>query len=81
MNNQIHYKVWDEITYSFLNCNGAAVEVLEWISNFISHFIWNVIIIHSGLKLNHVSKRGPWCFHAEYRINSSRNIRFNNYTT
>ena len=23
----IHYKVWDEITYPFLNFNGATVEV------------------------------------------------------
>ena len=27
MNNDIHYKVWDEITYPFLNFNSAAVEV------------------------------------------------------
>ena len=27
-------KVWDEITYSFLNFNGATVKVGEWISNF-----------------------------------------------
>ena len=25
----IHYKVWDEITYPFLNFNGATVEVME----------------------------------------------------
>ena len=36
-------KVWDEITYPFLNFNGAAVEVLEWISNYIPHFIMDVI--------------------------------------
>ena len=24
--NDIHYKVWDEITYPFLNFNGATVE-------------------------------------------------------
>ena len=27
INNYIHYKVWDEITYPFLNFNGATVEV------------------------------------------------------
>ena len=27
ISNYIHYKVWDEITYSFLNFNGATVEV------------------------------------------------------
>ena len=28
----------DEITYPFLNFNGAAVEVKEWINKFIPHF-------------------------------------------
>ena len=27
VSNHIHYKMWDEITYPFLNFNGAAVEV------------------------------------------------------
>ena len=27
ISNYIHYKVWDEITYPFLNFNGANVEV------------------------------------------------------
>ena len=27
ISNYDHYKVWDEITYPFLNFNGAAVEV------------------------------------------------------
>ena len=35
--------MWDEITYPFLNFNGATVEVLEWISNFIVHFTEHVI--------------------------------------
>ena len=39
----IHYKVWDEITYSFPNFNGGTVEVWEWISNFIPHFIGHLI--------------------------------------
>ena len=30
------YKVWDEITYPFLNFNGATVEVQEGISD-LSH--------------------------------------------
>ena len=33
-----------EITYLFPNFNGATVEVWEWISNFISHFIGHVIV-------------------------------------
>ena len=35
--------MWDEITYPFLNLNGAAVEVWEWIGNFIPHFIEHMI--------------------------------------
>ena len=35
--------MWDEITYPFLNFSGATVEVKEWISNFIPHFIGHVI--------------------------------------
>ena len=44
MNNYIHYKVRYEITYPFLNFNGATVQVLEWISNCISHLAVLVII-------------------------------------
>ena len=29
INNDIHYKVWDEITYPFLNFSGIAAEVWE----------------------------------------------------
>ena len=42
--NYIHYKVWDEIAYSFINFNGYTVEVYEWISNFIWHYAKHVII-------------------------------------
>ena len=35
--------VWDEITYPFPNFNDTAVEVWEWISNFILHFTVHVI--------------------------------------
>ena len=27
ISNHIHYKMWDEITYPFLNFNGATIEV------------------------------------------------------
>ena len=43
ISNYTHYNVWDEITYPFLNFNGATVEVSEWIGNFIPHFIGHVI--------------------------------------
>ena len=53
-------KAWDEITYPFLNFNGCTVEVQEWISNFIPHYNGCDYLSMLGLKLNHVSKRGPW---------------------
>ena len=36
-------KVWGEITYPFPNFNGAVVDVWGWISNFIPHFMIDVI--------------------------------------
>ena len=35
--------MWGEITYPFLNFNGAAVEVYEWISNLIPDIAGRVI--------------------------------------
>ena len=35
--------MWDEITYPFLNFNGA-IDVWEWINNSIQHFTGHVII-------------------------------------
>ena len=35
--------MWDGITYPFPNFNGATVEVWEWISNIIPHFLMDVI--------------------------------------
>ena len=55
ISNYIHYEVWDEITDPFPNFNGATVEVWEWTSDFIPHFIEHVITYPY-----HVSKRGPW---------------------
>ena len=43
MSNHMPDKVWDEITYTFPNFNGATVEILEWISNFIQHVMMAVI--------------------------------------
>ena len=39
----MHYKVWDEITYPFQNFDGAAVDVLGLINNFISHTSGRVV--------------------------------------
>ena len=36
-------KVWDEINSPFPNFNGCTVEVWEWIINFSTHFIMDVI--------------------------------------
>ena len=36
-------KVWNETTYPFTNFNDCTIEVLEWISNLISHFIMDVL--------------------------------------
>ena len=57
MNNYIHYTVSDEITYLFPNFNTAAIEVWEWISNFIPHFTGHACDYFSilGMKLIHVS--------------------------
>ena len=39
ISNHMISKVWGEITYPFPNFNGATVEVWEWISNLIPHFM------------------------------------------
>ena len=43
LSNYIHCKVWDEITYPFLNSNGDTVEVKEWIGDVAAHFTGHVI--------------------------------------
>ena len=43
ISNHMSNEVWDEITYPFPNFNGCTVEVWEWKSNFIPHFIMDVI--------------------------------------
>ena len=53
-------EMWDEITHQFPNFNGFTVEVWEWISNFIPHFVMGVIMQSMlGLKLISVCKRAP----------------------
>ena len=46
----------DEITYPFINLNGATVEVKEWISNFISLSWACDYLAILELKLNHVNE-------------------------
>ena len=43
LNNHMPSKVWDQIADPFQNFNGYTVEVWEWISNFITHFMMDVI--------------------------------------
>ena len=74
-------KVWDEITYPFLNFNGSTIEVKEWISNCISHYNRCNYLSMLGLKLNHISKRGQlyvfFCTAAFWVIQSTKHC-FNN---
>ena len=60
ISNHMPSKVWDEITYPFSNFDGCIVEVWEWISNFIPHFYDCYHLSMLILKLNNVSKMGPW---------------------
>ena len=49
----MHYKVWDEITYSFLNFNDCTVEMgmdEYWLCDYLSTLV----------KLNHVSEKGTY---------------------
>ena len=39
INNSMLSKVWDEITHPFPNFSGCTVQVWEWVSCFIPHFI------------------------------------------
>ena len=43
LSNYMPLKVWYKITYLFPNFKGATVEVWEWITNFISRIIMDVI--------------------------------------
>ena len=47
----IHYKLWGEITYPFLNFNGETIEVWELLSNFIPHFNGMWLLIQAGIKV------------------------------
>ena len=58
----IHYKVWDEIAYSFPNINDCTVEDCKLISNFIPHIPGQCDYLSMlGLKFSHVCKRDHSC--------------------
>ena len=40
----MHNNVWNEIINPFPNVNGAAIEIWEWIGNFIPHIKMGTII-------------------------------------
>ena len=54
-----HSKLWDEITYPYFN--GTPDEVLEWISNFMSHLMMDAITYPCReFSQTILAKRGPW---------------------
>ena len=54
MNTQLpHCIVYNDICYTFINLTGQpAIEVCEWISNFIVHFVAVYLLIHAGIKVH-----------------------------
>ena len=51
-------RMWDEIIDALPNLHGWAVEVEEWIRNFISRILMDVITYPCWLRLIHVNKNG-----------------------
>ena len=49
--NHIHYKLWDEIAYPFLNFYGSTVKIKKWMSNFTHTLLGMWLIIHAGIKV------------------------------
>ena len=46
------HKLWDEITYPFLNFIGATVEVNEWIIVISPHTLLGMwLLTHAGIKV------------------------------
>ena len=45
ISNYIHYKVWDEITYPFLNFNGAEIWMVFFFSIFNNSFEFIIVLI------------------------------------
>ena len=48
ISNHVSSKVWDEISNPFPHWNGATVNVWQWINNFSSYFITDLLLIHAG---------------------------------
>ena len=63
------------MNYLFTNFSGCTFEIWEWISNFIPHFTEHVInLFLLGLKLNHVSEKGPGYKYIHNMANRQRHI-------
>ena len=63
INNHIPSNMSDEIAYVFTYIKDTAVEVWEWISNFMSHVTWYVITYPCCFdwNLSIANERGPRC--------------------
>ena len=60
----IYCKVCDEITYPFPNFSRAAVEIWEWIINFVLHLTGVWLFIHADMKVNTNVKLLAFYMHA-----------------
>ena len=67
-------EMWDEIIYPFTN-NGCTVEVLTWVSNFIPHFIMDVIIYPGRRFLAPYSRQTTGSCHVNSTINGTPRYR------
>ena len=65
------WKLWDEIIYPFPNLGIK-------INNFIPHNMCNYLFM-LVLKLNHVTKRGPWTLLREYHSSAATRIGNRNF--
>ena len=81
--NCIHFKVWDEITYPFMNFNGdvsihpytnvnggmneAGVEVVTWIGNHIQHKAMDVVWLLISILIP--VNKGPLTDQYDYHVN------------
>ena len=60
VNTHIHSEEWGEIIHPFPNFNGGTIGVWEWISNFITLFIMDVLT-YVCCELNRLSQMGHCC--------------------
>ena len=69
ISNYICYKVWDEMTFQFLNINCATVDVWQWICNFIQHFTGHMVSYPCwDFSQSVLVKQAPGCLCCYYLI-------------